>query len=103
MQYEEFLEMVKNRRTIRAIKPDPIPDEMVTKLLEAGRWAPTGFNMQPAEFLVVREAELRASIKKIVDDYKNRTSLPWKPHESSGRAPLGPSKHMGDGIAHRLL
>ena len=71
MEYEEFLEFVKGRRTLRAIKSDPIPDELVDKLLEAARWAPTGFNMQPLEMLVVKDLELRLGIKKIVDDYKN--------------------------------
>ena len=71
MEYEEFLEFVKGRRTLRAIKPDPIPDELVDKLLEAARWAPTGFNMQPLEMLVVKDLDLRLGIKKIVDDYKN--------------------------------
>lgn len=71
MDYEQFLELIKGRRTLRAIKPDPIPDEMVGKLLEAARWAPTGFNMQPVELLVVKDPELRISIKTIVDDYKN--------------------------------
>jgi len=71
VQYEEFLEFVKTRRTIRAIKPDPIPNEWVVKILEAARWAPTGFNMQPLELVVVEDAELRAGIKAIVDDYKN--------------------------------
>ncbi len=71
VRYEEFLEFVKTRRTIRAIKPDPIPDEQVEKLLEVARWAPSGFNMQPVELLVVKDLELRAGIKAIVDDYKN--------------------------------
>lgn len=71
MQYDELLELVKSRRTLRAIKPDPIADEMVEKLLEMARWAPTGFNMQPVEFLVVKDLELRTSIKQIVDEYKN--------------------------------
>jgi nitroreductase len=71
VQYEDFLEFVKGRRTHRAIKADPIPDDMVDKLLEAARWAPTGFNMQPLELLVVKDGELRAGIKTIVDDYKN--------------------------------
>ena len=71
MQYEEFLELVKGRRTLRAIKPDPIPDELVDKLTEAARWAPTGFNMQPLEMLVVKDLSLRTGIKQIVDDYKN--------------------------------
>ena len=71
MQYDEFLELIKGRRTLRAIKPDPIPDSLVDKLLEAARWAPTGFNMQPVELLVVKDLGLRTAIKQIVDDYKN--------------------------------
>lgn len=71
MQYEEFLDLVGSRRTIRAIKPDPVPDDVVRKLLEAARWAPTGFNMQPVELLVVADAGLRTAVRRIVDDYKN--------------------------------
>jgi len=71
VQYDDFLEFVKSRRTIRSIRPDPIPDEMVDKLLEAARWAPTGFNMQPLELLVVEDEKLRRALKEIVDDYKN--------------------------------
>jgi nitroreductase len=71
VQYDDFLAFVKARRTIRAIKPDPIPDEQVDQLIEAARWAPTGFNMQPAEFLVVKDPALRSALKLIVDDYKN--------------------------------
>jgi nitroreductase len=44
---------------------------MVDKLLEAARWAPTGFNMQPVELLVLQDAELRGAIKRIGDDYKH--------------------------------
>jgi nitroreductase len=71
VKYEQLLELFKGRRTLRAIKPDPIPDDLVEKLLEAARWAPTGFNMQPLEMLVVKDLDLRAAIKQIVDDYRN--------------------------------
>jgi nitroreductase len=103
MQYEEFLEFVKSRRTHRAIKPDSVPDDMVDKLLEAARWAPTGFNMQPAELLVVKDLALRTAIKTIVDEYKNAdffalegTREPWQGSpwgiETHGRwdSPLAP-------------
>jgi len=73
VQYQDFLELVWTRRTIRAFKPDPLPDGTVEKLLEVARWAPTGFNMQPVEYLVVEDADLRAGIRRIVDDYKNGT------------------------------
>jgi nitroreductase len=71
VQYEEFLAFIKGRRTVRAIKPDPLPEDVVDKLLEAARWAPTGFNMQPVELVVVQDPELRAAVRRIVDDYKN--------------------------------
>jgi len=72
MEYEELLALVKSRRTVRALKPDPIPDDLVDKMLEFARWAPTGFNMQPVEFLVVRDLVLRQAIKKIVEDWAER-------------------------------
>ena len=64
MDYEALLEHVKRRRTIRRFKSDPIPDEDVEKIIEVARWAPSGFNSQPWDFVVVKKADLR---KKIVD------------------------------------
>jgi len=69
VQYEELLELARSRRTVRVIKPDPIPDESIEKALEVARWAPSGFNMQPAEFLVLKDLDSRSAVKKIVDDW----------------------------------
>jgi 5,6-dimethylbenzimidazole synthase len=69
--YDELLELVKSRRTIRVIRPDPVPDGLIEKAFEVARWAPTGFNMQPAEFLVVDDEETRGAVKKIIDDWIN--------------------------------
>jgi nitroreductase len=62
MDYEGLLEMVKNTRSIRRFKADPVPDEYIEKMIEAARWAPSGFNQQPWEFVVVRKPELRQKI-----------------------------------------
>jgi len=62
MSYEELLEIVKNRRSIRRFKPDPIPDEEIDKIIEVARWAPSGFNQQPWEFVVIKKAKLRSQI-----------------------------------------
>ena len=37
MQIDEFLELVRKRRSIRQFKPDPIPDDHIEKILEAAR------------------------------------------------------------------
>lgn len=78
MDYESFLEFVKARRTLRDIKPDPIPDDTVDKLIEAARWAPSGFNMQPWEFMVIQDPDLRLEIKKVVDDYRTNDLFPME-------------------------
>ena len=97
MEYEEFLELIRTRRTMRAIKPDPVPDGTVEKLLEAARWAPSGFNMQPVEYLVVEDAGLRAEVRRVVDDYKNRTFFALEATREPGRARAGRPTRTGAG------
>jgi len=59
---ESLLTLLKTRRSIRRYKPDPVPDEMVEQLLEAGRWAPSASNRQPWEFIVVRDEAIRQQV-----------------------------------------
>jgi len=72
MDYEGFLELVKQRRSIRSFKPEPIPDGDVDKIIEAARWAPSGANSQPWEFIVVKKPELR---DRIVQFYQQDREL----------------------------
>ena len=62
MDYAGFLDLVKHRRTIRRFKPDPIPDEYVEKIIEVARWAPSGFNMQPWDFVIIKDNKLKDTI-----------------------------------------
>ena len=63
MDYDSLLELVKKRRSIRRFKPDPIPDEYVDKIIKVARWAPSGFNMQPLEFVVFKKPDLKNKIR----------------------------------------
>jgi len=51
----ELLEAIKSRKSIRAFKPDQVPREVLTELLDVARWAPSGTNTQPWEFFVLAE------------------------------------------------
>jgi nitroreductase len=62
MDYDDLLELVKNRRSIRRYRPDPVPEEYIDKIIEVARWAPSGFNQQPWEFVVIREPEVKNKI-----------------------------------------
>jgi nitroreductase len=55
MKIDDFLELIRKRRSIRRFKSDPIPDEYIEKIIEAARWAMSGANAQPWEFIVVKD------------------------------------------------
>jgi nitroreductase len=61
----DILDVITSRRSIRRYKPDPIPDEMIDKILEAARWAPTGENHQPWRLIVVRDQKMKKRISQL--------------------------------------
>ena len=76
MDYESLLELVKKRRSIHRFKPEPIPDDYIEKILEVARWAPSGMNLQPWEFVVVKEMELKEQIVKLIKaDYAETNAM----------------------------
>ena len=62
MEIENFIDLLKSRRSIRAYKPDPIPDEYIQEIIEAARWAPSGGDSQPWEFIVIKRKEIKDKI-----------------------------------------
>jgi nitroreductase len=48
----ELLEGLRTRKSIRAFKPDPVPQELVAQLLDTARWSPSWGNTQPWELVV---------------------------------------------------
>ncbi len=60
----ELSEVIAARRSIRKFKPGEISEEMVKELIEAGRFAPSGSNLQPARFIVAKSPQAKESIGK---------------------------------------
>lgn len=58
----DFFDVVSTQRAIRHLKPDPIPDETLRRILEAAICAPSGGNRQSWSFVVIRDAELRETV-----------------------------------------
>jgi nitroreductase len=61
----EVLNAIKNRRTIRKFKPNPIDEEKLQMILEAGRWAPSFSNLQPWKFIVTKDQNLKNELDKV--------------------------------------
>jgi nitroreductase len=58
----DVLEAVKGRRSIRAFKSDDVSPEIIEKLIDAATWAPSAGNIQPWEFIIVRESKIKRSL-----------------------------------------
>lgn len=59
----ELWEALRTRRSIRAYKSDPVPQEVIEKVLEGARIAPSAANRQPWHFFVVTDPARRESLK----------------------------------------
>jgi nitroreductase len=69
----DIIEAVKQRRSIRAYKPDPVPDDVLREIMELALRAPSGSNVQPWECFVVQGKKLD-EIKKVFTE--KATELP---------------------------
>ncbi|MCW2278031.1 nitroreductase family protein [Heliophilum fasciatum] len=57
-----MLDVIKDRASLRAYRPDPVPSSVITELLEAMGWAPSARNRQPWQALVVQQPEALARL-----------------------------------------
>ena len=88
-----FFDLVGNVRAMRRLRPDPIPDELLFKVLNAGVQAPSGMNTQPWSFLVLRE-----------DDDKQWFAERYKAAiESRFGGAVAPKDGDASGLARQLL
>jgi nitroreductase len=91
----DFHEVVRKRCSVRAYRPDPVDDEKLRRVLEAGRLAPSAANRQPIHFYVIRDESLR---QRLLEAYSqqwfadapvivcacHRSSEAW--HRADGRS-----------------
>ena len=59
----DALEAIKRRRTVREYTGAPIPRADLETIVDAGRLAPTGYNRQPWDFIIVTEQEMIGELK----------------------------------------
>ncbi|MDQ7795090.1 MAG: nitroreductase family protein [bacterium] len=58
----EIREAIRERRSVRAYRPDPVPEAALEAVLEAARLAPSGSNRQPWRFVVVTDPRRRVAL-----------------------------------------
>lgn len=65
---EPLLSLLKERRSIRAFRDEPIDDELLLRLVEAAAWAPSAGNRQDWFFTVVLDPDTKSSMADAVQD-----------------------------------
>ncbi|OGN94488.1 MAG: hypothetical protein A2Z75_05625 [Chloroflexi bacterium RBG_13_50_10] len=58
----DILDVIRTRRSIRRYTGDPVSEEDINRIFEAGRWAPSASNNQPWKFIVLRSPEVRKKL-----------------------------------------
>src|ERR1700735_4153309 len=81
----DLFEIIRTTRSMRRLKPDPVPDALIRQVLEAGTCAANGGNMQSWRFLVIRDP----AIKQAVAAYYKRAwdEIVGPRYRSGGPAP----------------
>ncbi len=73
MKTEELLNVIRTRRSVRVYKGGKVSDRQLETILEAARWAPSGANTQPWEFVVTRARKKMKRVREIyADEWKQR-------------------------------
>lgn len=77
----DLYEAMSTLRAVRRLREDPIPDDVLQRILQAAAWAPSGGNVQPWRIVVVRDAQKR---EHIGDLYRPQ----WQKYGAGARAGL---------------
>ena len=95
MAEPEIFEVMYSTRSMRRLKPDPIPDEVLYKILDAGIRAPSGGNTQHWRFLVVKDPQVKQQVQQVYQKGWNEVQTMYR-----GRTV---PEHMGEDKFRRLL
>jgi nitroreductase len=63
----DYQKLIRTRRSIRGYRPDPVSEDILQKILDAARIAPTAANRQPFQLIVVADPSTRARLKEVYD------------------------------------
>jgi len=72
----DVYEAITSRKSVRAFKSKDVPENIISRLLEAARLAPSASNRQEWRFIVVRDPETRAQLSKAALDQKFISKAP---------------------------
>jgi nitroreductase len=106
MAERELFDVIFSTRSMRRLRSDPVPDEIIYKILDAGIRAPSGGNTQHWRFVVVKDPQVKQQVQQIYQKgwsavqamYRNRTA-PAHMEEGKFRRLLDTAAHLAAHLA----
>ncbi len=68
----DLIQAIKERKSVRAFKPDPVPKEKIEEILSIAINAPSAINLQPWEFSVVMGEEKARLSRRLIKSYREK-------------------------------
>jgi F420 biosynthesis protein FbiB-like protein len=79
---DAFWQTVRGRRSVRRFRPDPLPDELVERVLEAGGWAPSPHGSQPWRFALLTRVETKERLADAMGEtWRHNLAMDGDPQE----------------------
>lgn len=87
----DFSEVIVKRRSVRKLREDPVSEDAVNRVLEAGRWAPSAGNSQPWRFVVVTDFGIKQRIAEVCTEFSKKAWSRFSPERARYLAQRGGS------------
>ena len=88
----DLYEAASTTRAVRRLRPDPIPEPVLRRVLEAATWAPSGGNLQPWHVIAVRDPARKNALAALYREL-------WSAYATQRRALLATALDVGDKVA----
>jgi nitroreductase/alkylhydroperoxidase family enzyme len=102
----DLYEAASTTRAVRRLRPDPIPDATLRRVLRAATWAPSGGNLQPWHVIAVRDPARKKGLAELYralwSDYASQRRALIRPLPEAVRAPAEKALGAGDHLAEHL-
>jgi len=92
----DFYKVIRTRRSVRSFKKEPIPDEVLNRVLDTARVAPSGGNRQPWKFILVKDERLRQRMVAACNDQKFMMDAPLIVVACGQKLPINRGGYMGE-------
>jgi len=92
----DFYEVIRTRRSVRSFKKESIPEEVLNRILDAARVAPSGGNRQPWKFILVKDDTLKQKLVSVCNNQKFIANAPIIVVACGQRLPVNRGGYMGE-------